>query len=559
MITTLSSNQAQLPQCQQPLNPNVTTITHTTATVNWVSPGGIGGTVVCGFQLSYRPIGGAWSPTVSLPANTTTYGLTGLTPLTTYAVRIRTNCCSSFNSNYVNTTFTTLVSEGDCEKTPLILTPSQTMACIGQQLTLTVNEPWNVVRWERSVDGTCTNWDPIGGTNRTLNTTIPNTQLSNVCYRVVVSLPGCPEKTSDPVIILITDTEIPLLTHQNPPFLANKGNVLSVSTLSPAISFRWFLRNTPNVTLSTTQTCTVNQPFYQMNDHICAEVIFQEGCRPVRVCSSVSELMPTCDGTCGNITPRNSAVLVDNITLTNLASVLNSPVNLTNQQVWVSGTLTIDVANPTLTGCRFVMLPNASVVVNANCNPIIRGTDFVGCNGRWQGISLTNPSTWNSDVNGNNRPLICYAERGISFGGNSLTSLRNTDFNQNQTGLYGLNPTTNLVLPGFTVQGCFFRNGDIGLYIDDTRGGFNQPVAYPNITIGDNSNFNNFEDVGDGIRINTARSSTTANTVQIRWNAFNCRTQTSMRYPIEVTNNQNSDNSLPMRSTIITLNNRPLC
>lgn len=110
-VSLLSSLGCQTPtggSCAAPSGLNATSITQTTATVNW---GAVSGAVT--YNLQYKVSTSAtWTTITGLTA--TTRNLTGLTAATTYNYQVQTVCSSSSSSYSAASSFTTASPAGSC-------------------------------------------------------------------------------------------------------------------------------------------------------------------------------------------------------------------------------------------------------------------------------------------------------------------------------------------------------------------------------------------------------------------------------------------------------------
>ncbi|MCX6319347.1 MAG: GEVED domain-containing protein [Bacteroidetes bacterium] len=94
--------------CAQPINLSTTNIALNSATLNWANTSPLN-TNNTGFSVSYKPASSTtWIQLTNIYNNitATTFNLTGLMPGTTYDWRVR-RVCSSSNSNYLTSSFTT--------------------------------------------------------------------------------------------------------------------------------------------------------------------------------------------------------------------------------------------------------------------------------------------------------------------------------------------------------------------------------------------------------------------------------------------------------------------
>lgn len=95
--------------CAEPINLNTTNIALNSATLNWSNSSPLN-TNNTGFSVSYKAASSTtWIQLTNIYNNitATSYNLTGLMPGTTYNWRVR-RVCSSSNSNYITSSFTTM-------------------------------------------------------------------------------------------------------------------------------------------------------------------------------------------------------------------------------------------------------------------------------------------------------------------------------------------------------------------------------------------------------------------------------------------------------------------
>jgi len=93
--------------CNDPTSVYATDITPTTATIYWQQEG-----VVQNWEYSYGPANYTLDPTATTIINTNSIQLTGLTQNTAYDLYVRANCEENSHSEWVKTTFQTLILDG---------------------------------------------------------------------------------------------------------------------------------------------------------------------------------------------------------------------------------------------------------------------------------------------------------------------------------------------------------------------------------------------------------------------------------------------------------------
>lgn len=126
--------------CDAPTNVNATNITDTSAMISWTAGG-----AETAWNLQYKAASAAdWSNSVNV--TTPTYNLTGLTPNTTYQVRVQAVCDASTTSDW-----TSAVSFTTSQNTPSCPAPTNLTASNAHNEDVTLN-------WDQEA-GTATSWD----------------------------------------------------------------------------------------------------------------------------------------------------------------------------------------------------------------------------------------------------------------------------------------------------------------------------------------------------------------------------------------------------------------
>jgi hypothetical protein len=142
LVINLDSTSAPV-TCDVPTNVTVSNIGQTTATVTWTA----GGTETS-WNLQYKEANGTWSNSIAV-TGTPTHNLSGLTPNTSYEVRVQAVCDAATSSDWsAIANFTTLNQQQETCPSPTNVAASD------------ITDNSAVISWTQP-DNTATSWDVL--------------------------------------------------------------------------------------------------------------------------------------------------------------------------------------------------------------------------------------------------------------------------------------------------------------------------------------------------------------------------------------------------------------